>query len=187
MRQDCELSERTSVRAFYESGNLLLAVEGELPTPAFVVDIEQSPIDVFPPEFSLLRCRRPGFFPQVVVPFRYSETFQVGSRPDQVTVHHAEGSDAVAVEQCGQQLAPYGEAVGAGAAQQCPPGADEATGFSKNLSIDEAFADALAKLPPITPEHPDTLETVRVAEIGAFFGGIAGFRDVWVRVCRTHD
>ena len=37
------------------------------------------------------------------------------------------------------------------------------------------------------PEHPDTLETVRVVEIGGFFGGIAGFHDLYVRLCRTHD
>jgi hypothetical protein len=62
-----------------------------------------------------------------------------------------------------------------------------ATGFSKKLSFDEAFADALAKLPSVTHPHPDTLESLRVVEIGALFGGIAGFRDLYVRVCRTHD
>jgi hypothetical protein len=69
----------------------------------------------------------------------------------------------------------------------CPSGADLATGFSKKLSFDEAFADALAKLPSLTPAHPDSLEAVRVVEIGGLFGGIAGFRDLYVRVCRTHD
>ena len=50
-----------------------------------------------------------------------------------------------------------------------------------------AFADAIAKLPEIEPGHPDMLETVRVVEIGGLFGGIAGFHDLYVRVCRTHD
>jgi len=186
--QGCELSTRTSIRVFYAAEHLLVAAEGELPTPGYGMEIEQSPLEVFPPQFSLLRCARAGVFPQVMTPFRYSETFRVGgTQPEEVTVHHAEGSDAIRVEACGAELAAYGEALGVGAAEPCPAGADEATGFSKKLSFDEAFADALAKLPETSPTHPDTMETVRVAEIGAFFGGIAGFHDLWVRVCRTHD
>lgn len=34
---------------------------------------------------------------------------------------------------------------------------------------------------------PDTLETIEVVEVGALFGGIAGFHDLFVRICRTHD
>jgi hypothetical protein len=187
MKPSCELSTRTSIRAFHAGGDLLIAAAGELPSPGYTVDIELSPIDVFPPHFNLLRCRKPGIFPQVITPFRHSETFRFGTIPEEVTVNHAEGSDQVQVEDCPDELGPYSKALGVNAAQKCPEGADEATGFSKNLSFDEAFADATAKLPPFTPTHPDTLETVRVLEIGAFFGGIAGFRDLWVRVCRSHD
>jgi hypothetical protein len=64
---------------------------------------------------------------------------------------------------------------------------DVATGYSRNLSFDEAFADAVANLPPLEPAHPDTLETVRVIEIGGLFGGVAGCRQLYVRVRRTHD
>lgn len=64
---------------------------------------------------------------------------------------------------------------------------DEATGHSRKLSFDEAFADALARLPALEPEHPDVLETVSVVEIGGLLGGIAGLRDLYVRVRRTHD
>lgn len=64
---------------------------------------------------------------------------------------------------------------------------DAATGYSRKLSFDEAFADAVASLPPLEPSHPDTLETVRVVEIGALLGGIAGCRQLYVRVSRTHD
>jgi hypothetical protein len=187
MKPPCELSTRTSSRAFRAGGHLLIVAAGELPSPGYTVDIELSPIDVFPPEFNLLRCPKPGVFPQVITPFRRSETFHFGTIPDEVTVNHAEGSDRLQVEDCPEELGPYSQALGVGAAQECPEGTDEATGFSKNLSFDEAFADAITKLPAFTPTHPDTLETVRVLEIGAFFGGIAGFRDLWVRVCRSHD
>lgn len=67
------------------------------------------------------------------------------------------------------------------------PTEDVATGYSKKRSFDEAFANAIAQLPALEPAHPDTLETVRVVEIGGLFGGIVGFHDLYVRVSRTHD
>ncbi|MDP9418720.1 MAG: hypothetical protein M3P53_00915 [Actinomycetota bacterium] len=182
----CELSTRTSIRSFYAHQHLLIVAEGELPSPGYRPDIERSPVRTFPPQFNLLRCQRPGIFPQVITPFRHSESFLIGPRrPRSIRVNHAEGSDRVEVEDCGDQLAPYDHAFVS--PDECPEGADQATGFSKKLSFDEAFADALAKLPPLTHEHPDTLESIRVLEVGAFFGGIAGFRDLWVKICRTHD
>jgi hypothetical protein len=188
MKRTCEPAQRTSIRAFYAAGHLLLVAEGELPTPGYAVDLEQSPVRTFPPQYTLLRCRRPGVWPQIVTPYRHSETFRIGgTRPESVTVHHADGTDQVPIEDCGEELAPYARALGAGDGEAVAAGADEATGFSKALSFDAAFAAALAQLPAVTPTHPDTLETVRVLEIGAFFGGIAGFHDLWVRVSRTHD
>jgi hypothetical protein len=64
---------------------------------------------------------------------------------------------------------------------------DVATGHSRKLSFDEAFADALARLPALEASHPDVLETVRVVEIGGLLGGVAGLRDLCVGVRRTHD
>lgn len=183
MTTNCELSTRTALRAFYGHEYLVIVAEGELPTPGFDPDIEQSMLQIFPPQFSLLRCVRPGIFPQVVTPFRYAESFLVGTRPDVVTVYHAEGSDEVTVEDCGAELAAYTRTVRR--AEECPEGADQATGFSKRLSFDEAFRDALTKLPPIENPIPDQLERVQVVEIGALFGGIAGFNDLTVTICRT--
>ncbi|MDC0723383.1 hypothetical protein [Nannocystis bainbridge] len=58
----------------------------------------------------------------------------------------------------------------------------ESIGYSNKLSFDEAFADALKKLPPPSVKFPDMLETVEVVQIGASFGGIAGFRRLEVRI-----
>jgi hypothetical protein len=102
-------------------------------------------------------------------------------------MHHGEGSDAVSIEDGGEQLAPYVRAVTGGAEKPCPPGADEATGFSKKLIFEEAFAKALAALPPVQSPVADALERVEVVEIGGLFGGFAGFHDLFVRICRTHD
>ncbi len=104
----------------------------------------------------------------MIVPYRVSLTINHPEDRDVVTVFHADGQDEVKIEACGDELAAYTAVVGGGG---CPEGADEATGFSKALSFDEAFADALAKLPTIEPEHPDTLETVRVIEIGGCSAG----------------
>ena len=46
--------------------------------------------------------------------------------------------------------------------------------MSANLGFDEAFANAVANLPPTAPPHPDALTTVIVNEITGLFGGIAG-------------
>ena len=53
------------------------------------------------------------------------------------------------------------------------------------MRFDEAFEDAIAKLADVESPNPDMLQPVRVVEIGALFGGIAGFNDLYVRVCRT--
>lgn len=58
----------------------------------------------------------------------------------------------------------------------------ESIGYSNKLSFDEAFADALRKLPPPSVKFPDMLETVEVVQIGASFGGIAGFHRLEVRI-----
>ena len=184
--RDCELAARTSLRAFRARDNVLLVAAGELPTPGYEVDVERSPIRIFPPQFNLWRCALPGVFPEVITPYTYAETVRYPTDQAHITVHHAEGADEVPIEECGPQLAPYAEVV-QGHDRECPEGADQAIGFSKALRFDEAFADAVAKLPPFTPTHPDTLVTIRVVETGALFGGFAGFRDLYVRVCRTHD
>lgn len=183
MANDCTLAQTTSIRAFRHEGEILIVAEGQLPNPGSDAKITQRPEEIFPPNFQVLSCQRPGIFPQVLVPFTVSLSVGFPEDGDTVRVFHAGGQDDVKIEPCGEELAAYGGALGG----SCPAGADEATGFSKKLSFDEAFADAISKLAPFEPTHPDTLETVKVAEIGALFGGIAGFNDLFVKVCRTHD
>jgi hypothetical protein len=186
MQTGCELSSRTQLRAFRAGQDLLILAEGELPTPGYRVDIQQDPRRIFPPHFDLLRCPLPGIWPDVVTPFRYCEVVPYPDDQAAVTVHHAEGADQVTIEEHGPALSAYGQAVQGSPDRPCPEGADQAVGFSASLSFDEAFAAAVAKLPPLDG-HPDTLARVQVAEIGGLFGGIAGFRHLFVRVCRTHD
>ena len=60
MTAHCQLAQRTLLRAFRAGEYVLILAEGELPTPGFEVDIEQSPLRIVPPQFNLLQCPRPG-------------------------------------------------------------------------------------------------------------------------------
>ena len=184
----CELAQRTAIRAFRVGQRVLIIAEGELPDPSYEARITQRPERIFPPWYQVLRCPRAGVFPDVMVPYRVSRTVEYTEDQSTIRVFHADGEDDVTIEACGDELSAYSEIVaGEDRAGARRDGADEATGFSKNLSFDEAFADALTRLPPIEPDHPDTLQTVRVVEIGGLLGGIAGFHDLYVKVSRTHD
>lgn len=58
----------------------------------------------------------------------------------------------------------------------------ESTGYSDSMNFDEAFSNAIHNLPPTQPNYPDELESIRVVEIGALFGGIAGISKMYVKI-----
>jgi len=183
----CQLARRTTLRAYRVEKYVLIVAAGELPTPGFDVDIVQSLLTIFPPQFSVVQCPRPGIWPDVITPYRYAESVPFPVDQDTVTVHHAEGRDEVKIEESPKELAAYAQAITGPADRVRPPREDQATGFSRKLSFDEAFANAVDSLPPIDPPVADALSRVEVLEIGGLFGGIAGFHDLFVRIRRTHD
>ncbi len=77
MATTCEFAQRNTIRAFRVHKKVLIVAEGELPSPGYDVKITQRPERIFPPWFQVLRCPRPGSFPQIVVPYRYSQTVTV--------------------------------------------------------------------------------------------------------------
>jgi hypothetical protein len=182
-----ELAPRRRIRAFRARQYVLIIAEGELPAPGFDVDITPIQVTISPPQFAVLRRTRGGIWPQHVTSYREATTVRFPEDQPTVTVHHAEGTDRIDIENCGEDLSFYRRAVGENAIRACPLGADEATGFSKKLSFDEAFANARANLPPAQSPAAGSLERIQVVEIGALFGGIAGFHDMFVRICRTRD
>ena len=107
-----ELAQRTKIRAFRAGRYLLIVATGNLPTPGYDVNIEQSPIRIFPPQFNLLRRERPGVWPDVVQPYRYGEVVLYPPDQTNVTVHHRDGQDDVEIEACGEDLAGFAAAVG---------------------------------------------------------------------------
>jgi hypothetical protein len=182
-----ELAQRSRIRAFRAGRYLLIVAQGDLPTPGYELDIQQSPLRIFPQQYNLLRRERPGIWPDVVVPYRYGEVFLFPADQPVVTVHHRDGQDKVDIEECGEELAPFAALVSQPAEGSGESAANEATGMSANRSFDEAFADAVANLPAPFPTHPDQLTTVEVVRIGGLFGGIAGFNHLVVTVRGSSD
>ena len=180
-----EPADRNELRAFRLPGNhLLVTAQGDNPTPGYVVDLEQSLIKIFPPQWVLRRRRLPGIFPQVETPYQYSEIVSYPADQKTIRIHHADGFDDVAIEDLDARTAQFASTV-TSSYQTAPEGSAEATGFSSNLSFDEAFADALANLPEPKEPVADQLQRIQVLETGALLGGIVGFRHLFVRVSRT--
>jgi hypothetical protein len=185
MLKHCELASRNRIRAYRAEDHVLIVAEGELPSPGFDVDITPSLLRIYPQQFNLVRCPKPGFFPQVVTAYRYAESVAFPTDRNQISVHHADGRDDIDIEECGDDLSAYVQAVRGNPDRPCPPDADEATGFSSAQRFDEAFTDAVANLPPSTAPLADALARVEVVETGGLFGGFPGFHHLFVRVRRT--
>jgi hypothetical protein len=185
MKEQWEPANRTEIAAYRVLDYVLIAARGENPTPGYEVDIQQSLIKIFPPQYALVRRPLPGNWPQHVSPYRYAEVISYPKDQSTVRVHHEAGYDDVEIQQAGKQLETFTIAI-AGREQKAPPrGTDQATGFSRNFSFDEAFADALTRLPELNGTTADQLATIHVEETGALIGGFAGFHQLFVRVTRT--
>jgi hypothetical protein len=171
----CTPARRSSIRAFSFPGHLVVVAEGELRAPCHSVEIVRTFFEpgVGPPLFyTVNECVDPRVrCVDRLTPYERSETFAEETVPDTITVVHAEGRDEVRVEPL-----------------RDPPVTDDGVtvvGRSRSLSFQEAFADALGRLPrPAEPPQPDELSSVKVVEIGGEFGGIAGFHHLYVKIRR---
>ena len=185
MSETWEPASRTEINAYRVLDYVLITARGDNPTPGYEIDIQQSLIKIFPPQYALVRRETTGIVPQVETPYRYAEVISYPKDPSTVRVHHADGFDDVEIQPAAKQLESFTSAIVGSAQRPCPSGADQATGFSNTFSFDEAFADALARLPKAPDPHPDTLAAIDVLETGALLGGFAGFHHLFVRVSRT--
>jgi hypothetical protein len=129
-----ELAQRNRIRAFRVGRYVLIVAEGNLPTPGYEVDIEQSPLRIFPQQYNLLRRQRPGFWPDVVVPYRYGEVVLFPADQPTVTVHHGDGQDEVHVQEYGEELRQLASVVGGQTGTLSEQQTGEATGMSARLS-----------------------------------------------------
>ena len=185
-------AECDEIRAFDAGTELIMVASGKKPSPCYEVEIIQLPIDIFPPAFEVRWRPKPGVFcPQIVVPYHVSQGFPWGAAAKEVTVYCQGGPRKVKVEPIitnaalgggGDIPSPFAAASG-----EIPAPfkhRDEATGYSESFTFEEAFQDAIHKLPPEKPSGADLLTIVNVSAIGAEFGGIIGLNRMFVKVVR---
>ena len=175
----CVPSVCTGITAIYFINRLIIRAKGTKPTPCHEVRIRRSPNRIFPPEYIVETCSKPGICVDVIAPFDVSEVF-LAPQSASIRVHCSDGVKVVPVTVVkaaaggGTVKLPGGEAV--------PSSKREAVGYSEKFDLTEAFQDAIKALPPDEHPFPDKLTTVKVSEIGALFGGIAGFHKMFVRI-----
>lgn len=180
-----ELAAVEQAKAYQVGDHLLLRLAGEKPNGCHFLNIERSLLDVEPPAFIATWFTLPNVrcFPGAV-PYEHQQAFQVGVARQHVTLHHASGELSLDVENLtvADEAAVRSLASSEPAALglDLPTGGGEAIGISRAFDFDEAFRDAIAKIP--TPSFPDWLATYTVLEVGAQIGGIAGFNHLFVRV-----
>jgi len=167
-----QLADVKSVVAIYIDGHLVLSVRGDKPTPCYRVRIDQSPLAVEPPTFIVEWQQSGGFCPEVVTPYQRTAVFFIGTYRETVNVVSAGGTKSVKVEKLADAAAAKSIAAKA-------PKHREAIGYSADFSFEDAFNDAISKLPPL---YPDELQHFVVTETGAVAGGIAGLRTMFVKI-----
>jgi hypothetical protein len=96
---------RASYRAEQAQDAVIIFAFGWHPTPGYIDFFEQSPIDVFPPEFIFRSIPPGGFWPQVLTPFAIWVAFGASEPVKTVTVHDADGPHEITVEQMPKTLA----------------------------------------------------------------------------------
>lgn len=88
-----------SYRAEQVPGAVLIFAHGVHPTSGYVVFFEKSPIDVFPPEFSLWHVKPSGIVLEVITPFTEYTSFKTKDEIVAVVVYDAHDKHEVKVEQ----------------------------------------------------------------------------------------
>jgi hypothetical protein len=90
---------RASYHAIQSRDTVIIFAFGSHPTPGYTDFFEQSPIEIFPPEF-IFHSIPPGVpVPQVLAPFAIWVMFGATDPVKNVTVHDADGAHEVPVEQ----------------------------------------------------------------------------------------
>jgi hypothetical protein len=200
MRDDkCALAACESVEAFYHGGTLAIAARGEVPTPCYDVTIKRGLLDVEPPQFSIVQCLRPGICSGGTTPYTARKFFAIGMYRPKIDVFHVGGKIEVPVQQIADRPPAEMQVTASGGGEVpfpfgfLPPSAFESepgrisTGYSEAFDFREAFFQAIATLPDDRDQYPDQLRRFNVIEIGAEFGGVAGFQHLFVRVQREPE
>ena len=162
---NCYLINATTIKAFWGLGHLYLTASGDTECPKYA-NISQSAIDIFPPEYQITTCACPeiGSFP-----YNIHAWFELGVKPDTVTVHTASGAQKIDVEGFPADLIPD---VTTPAVLTADAADDEVTGISPNSwDINRAITDAVSKLQKLYPGNVNaTLTETGVVAVGSPIG-----------------
>lgn len=194
-----------SARAVYNDGFVVIHAVISVTATNYEPFLERSPILIFPPshDFYALEKQTAEIGAQIILPKSVTQTFHTpGGKPQSLTISAKSNKVEVKVDDM-DPLAPStqvltgvfkegqeGGAVALGGGGEIPSPHkntiafnDVGTGYSRSFSFEEAFEDAVRKLPS-APNPIDALTSVRVTGIGAEFGGIAGMHRLWVTINR---
>lgn len=174
MPQECQPLEVESASVYWIGDGVQIVVRGELVSTCWTPELDASLIDVWPPEFTATRCATGTVCLPVVTPYVHARTFLLGDRPDTVVLHTASVSPMTLDVEDIPTLAQSYEQV-----------EDVAVGMSSSFSFDEAFADALTRLPRRDLPFPDAEAVIEIENIKARIGGVAGWHHLFVTVRRT--
>lgn len=158
------LATVVTARAFYLQGQHVVAISGRKPAAGEVTLTESAAAD----ETIVLYLKCPSNESGVIDTYYIIQPlFQGGSLRSTVRIFHAGGSLIVPVEPV-----------------NCA--ARRVTGFSPSFSFDEAFADALRQLPPLSQGHGgQELPLVDLLAMGAIYGGFSGYSRLFLRIGAT--
>lgn len=84
---------------------VFIQASGVHPTSGYEVFFQKSPLDVYPPEFSLWHVKPSGPALDVITPFSKFTGFRAGGVVKQVTISDAKGRHTVAVQKLGTTIA----------------------------------------------------------------------------------
>jgi hypothetical protein len=204
------MSERAysvdAARAVYHDGFLVVHAVISVTATNFEPYLERSPILIFPPpnEFSAMEKQTADVGGQIIIPKSVTQQFpQPADKPDSITISAKSNKLSVKVDEM-DPLAPSTQVLrgafksgeearvvatnGGGEIPSPHKEAmafnDTAIGYSQSFSFEDAFSDAVRKLPAV-PQPIDGLTSVRVTGVGGEFGGIAGIQRLWVSVSRA--
>lgn len=162
---NCYLVNATTINAYWAHGLLYIAAEGHAECPQFV-NISETPLTIFPPEYQIMTCACPqiGSFP-----YHVHAWFYLAERPEKVTVHTASGPQQVEV---GSFPADLAEEVTTPEALTAELPEGEVIGISPNsFDLARAIGDATSKLQQLYPGNVNaTLVETGVVAVGSPVG-----------------
>lgn len=86
-----------TIMAVWMEGQVTIIASGKYPTPGYAAFWIKLLIDIFPPQYRIMRATLPGIYPPAEEPFNTTISFEAASPPQTVIVYDADGEKVVDV------------------------------------------------------------------------------------------